>query len=444
MALRFSGRFSVTQAIWLVVDLDADASVGGDEGLGHRRSLWRWAARKLHHSGAPSQPAELRVAKRGRGRDNPPTTRENVPARRSDGTTSRHLRGGTRAPARIGAPNSWRPAGPWRARSSERRIKRPIRAIWAECAAQGLTTLGADPAEARAARNHGCVRRDGPGQRAPRHCRARSPPTSCSPASDAGRELLDGLRKGTARVAVVLGTFDGDAAAGGVAYANGSLNGRACFVEDAATATHFLVLADDPPGAAIVAAERAGDRSHRDAGPCRPALERGEFRDPAGGVRRRFDAERLADVALILRLARRGARDRRGPARLRPGGRACQGAPPVRPAHRPVPGDPAQARQLPDRNSKAPGSSLEHAAEACDRGDERMARVRVGRARLRAARRCARYRSDAPCAGRHRLRRGARGAAPFPPRPCRPCPLRRRAARPGGARRLSARPGRAG
>ena len=39
----------------------------------------------------------------------------------------------------------------------------------------------------------------------------------------------------------------------------------------------------------------------------------------------------------------------RGPARLRAGGRLCQGAPAVRAADRQIPGDPAQARELPDR-----------------------------------------------------------------------------------------------
>ncbi len=176
-----------------------------------------------------------------------------------------------------------------------------IRAIWADCAAQGLTTLGADPAEA-GLREILLVF----GEMGRASCPAPLPGAVAAnlllTGADAGRELLDGLRKGTASASVVLGTFDGDAAAGGVAYANGSLNGTARFVEDAASATHFVVLTDDPPGVAIVPAGAPGLEVVATPGLAVPSLSEVTFATrPAAFVE--IPAERLADVALILRIA---------------------------------------------------------------------------------------------------------------------------------------------
>ena len=176
-----------------------------------------------------------------------------------------------------------------------------IRAIWADCAAQGLTTLGADPAEAEL-REILLVF----GEMGRASCPAPLPGAVAAnlllTGADAGRELLDGLRKGTASASVVLGTFDGDAAAGGVAYANGSLNGTARFVEDAASATHFVVLTDDPPGVAIVPAGAPGLEVVATPGLAVPSLSEVTFATrPAAFVE--IPAERLADVALILRIA---------------------------------------------------------------------------------------------------------------------------------------------
>jgi alkylation response protein AidB-like acyl-CoA dehydrogenase len=66
--------------------------------------------------------------------------------------------------------------------------------------------------------------------------------------------LCDALHAGSAAAAIALGAFDGDAAAGQVSFAGGALSGRAAFVEDAATATHFVLFVDAPAGVVVLPA----------------------------------------------------------------------------------------------------------------------------------------------------------------------------------------------
>jgi acyl-CoA dehydrogenase len=76
--------------------------------------------------------------------------------------------------------------------------------------------------------------------------------------SNIARTILEELHLGNAMIALALGSFDGDAAAGQVEMRDGFLSGRLSFVEAAQAATHLLVCTDSPTGVAIVAAGAAG------------------------------------------------------------------------------------------------------------------------------------------------------------------------------------------
>ena len=60
------------------------------------------------------------------------------------------------------------------------------------------------------------------------------------------------VQEGQAVPALALGVFDGDRSAGSAAYTAGRLTASLKFVEDAATATHFVVFVGDPCGVAIL------------------------------------------------------------------------------------------------------------------------------------------------------------------------------------------------
>jgi acyl-CoA dehydrogenase len=179
-----------------------------------------------------------------------------------------------------------------------------VRQIWRDCAAQGLTTLGADPAEAGAREILLVFEELG---------RAACPAPlvggvaanllfAGAKTTGPAAEVLGQLHQGAASLAVALGGFDGDLAAGRVEYANGSLNGRTQFVEGAGTATHFVVLIDDPSGVAIVPAGAPGLSVTATPGLAVPALSELTFASrPTAFVER--PAGLLADVALTIRLA---------------------------------------------------------------------------------------------------------------------------------------------
>ena len=75
---------------------------------------------------------------------------------------------------------------------------------------------------------------------------------------DAARALLQDLHQGKAAVAVALGAFDGDAAAGRVQWRGPVLSGKIAFVEGAQTATHVLAFVAEPASLAIVQASAPG------------------------------------------------------------------------------------------------------------------------------------------------------------------------------------------
>src|SRR6185295_5560141 len=66
--------------------------------------------------------------------------------------------------------------------------------------------------------------------------------------SNAARAVLEDLHQGSAAVALALGAFDGDPAAGRVTIRDNTLRGTLSFIEGAQAATHFLVFTDKPAG----------------------------------------------------------------------------------------------------------------------------------------------------------------------------------------------------
>ena len=77
-------------------------------------------------------------------------------------------------------------------------------------------------------------------------------------ASHQARAFLEKVHVGEASVGFALGGYDGDRAAGEVAWVDGRLVGRAAFAEGALGASCFLVLLSDPGAVAIVEAGAAG------------------------------------------------------------------------------------------------------------------------------------------------------------------------------------------
>ena len=113
--------------------------------------------------------------------------------------------------------------------------------------------------------------------------------------------LMDDLHLGEAAVALALGAFDGDRAAGRVEARGNELTGRISFVEGAQAATHFLVLADKPVGAAIVANGAAGLKVQETPGLAAPAFAELTFEStPATLVT--LSPDLLADIAMVARL----------------------------------------------------------------------------------------------------------------------------------------------
>src|SRR5262245_6829792 len=76
--------------------------------------------------------------------------------------------------------------------------------------------------------------------------------------SNSARALLEELHQGNVTIALALGAFDGDPAAGTVAMRSDTLQGKVSFVEGAHTATHLLIFTAAPAGVAVVASDAHG------------------------------------------------------------------------------------------------------------------------------------------------------------------------------------------
>jgi alkylation response protein AidB-like acyl-CoA dehydrogenase len=119
--------------------------------------------------------------------------------------------------------------------------------------------------------------------------------------SDAARALLEDIHQGKAIVALSLGAFDGDLAAGQAEMQDDRLTGLISFVEDVQAATHVLVFTA-PSGVAIADRKAAGLLSKAAPGLAVPSLSDLVFEStPAMGLT--VSSEILADVALLVRLA---------------------------------------------------------------------------------------------------------------------------------------------
>lgn len=156
-----------------------------------------------------------------------------------------------------------------------------VGAVWRELAALGITALGSDPAQGRLRELLVVLEELG---------RAGCP----VPLLGAGLVNLVGagsgvdgewgalpgaLARGEATVSVAFGGFDGDANAGEAVFADGVLNGRIAFVEDVASASHVLVLAQPGPVLALVRRGAAGLSVVETPGFAVPALAELRFED---------------------------------------------------------------------------------------------------------------------------------------------------------------------
>ena len=153
-----------------------------------------------------------------------------------------------------------------------------IAALWRDLAGQGLATLGADPAEAGLREILLVFEELGRAScPAPLLGAVGTNLALAGQQSNAMRAMLEDLHQGKAMVALALGDFDGDAAAGQVDMRGDTLSGKIAFVEGAQTATHFVVFTGAPAGVAVVASERprVDDTGH--ARPRRAAVLRTDF-----------------------------------------------------------------------------------------------------------------------------------------------------------------------
>jgi acyl-CoA dehydrogenase len=120
--------------------------------------------------------------------------------------------------------------------------------------------------------------------------------------SNTAHALLEEIHQGNAAVALALGAFDGDPAAGRVAVRGSEVQGELSFVEDAQAATHLLIFTNQPAGVALVARDAHGLTMRATPGLavppfCEITLEN----TPAVWLPE--PPHSLADIALVARLA---------------------------------------------------------------------------------------------------------------------------------------------
>ena len=177
--------------------------------------------------------------------------------------------------------------------------------LWQDVAAQGLSTLGADIAQGGLREiilvfeELGRAACPAPLMGAVVANLILAPKRKSSKPAAA---LLEEIAQGKARVSVAFGPFDGDQAAGSVKLNGAACKGRVGFLEDAACATHLLVLCDDPTGVVIAAAQAPGVTIIETPGMARPALSEVRFNKTSAALVK-SGAAVLNDAAMIARLA---------------------------------------------------------------------------------------------------------------------------------------------
>jgi alkylation response protein AidB-like acyl-CoA dehydrogenase len=120
--------------------------------------------------------------------------------------------------------------------------------------------------------------------------------------SNTARAFLHDVHAGNATVALALGAFDGDPAAGHVEVHGETLRGRLSFIEGAHTATHLLVFSDRPAGAALVATDAPGLRIDATPGLAVPPFCDVAFEDSPAAWHP-ISGKSLAEIAVVARLA---------------------------------------------------------------------------------------------------------------------------------------------
>ena len=122
-----------------------------------------------------------------------------------------------------------------------------IAALWRDLAGQGLASLGADPREAGLREILLVFEELGRAScPAPLLGAVAANLALAGQRSNAMRALLEDLHLGNAMVALALGAFDGDPAAGQVSCATRCCPGKLSFVEGAQAATHLLIFTQHP------------------------------------------------------------------------------------------------------------------------------------------------------------------------------------------------------
>jgi alkylation response protein AidB-like acyl-CoA dehydrogenase len=175
--------------------------------------------------------------------------------------------------------------------------------LWSAMARQGLSSLGSDAAEGGSREIVLVFEELGRAAcPAPLLGSVAANLTLAGPTSNAVRALLEDLHQGKAAMALALGAFDGDPAAGHVTRLGDALSGRLAFVEGAEAATHLLIVTASPAGVAVVACDAPGLTKRATPGLAVPSFSELTLEDtPAlwlGGT-----SEFLADVAMVARLA---------------------------------------------------------------------------------------------------------------------------------------------
>ena len=118
---------------------------------------------------------------------------------------------------------------------------------------------------------------------------------------EAVRAFVENVQSGEAVPAVALGAFDGDRMAGAASYAAGQLSASLKLVEDVASATHLIVLVQEPAGLAILPADAQGVGVVADPGLAVPSLSAVEI-SAAPQLWQPFSRDRLANIAQLVRL----------------------------------------------------------------------------------------------------------------------------------------------
>ncbi len=178
-----------------------------------------------------------------------------------------------------------------------------IASLWRDLAGQGLATLGAEPAEAGLREILLVFEELGRAScPAPLLGAVGANLALAAQQSNAMRAMLGDLHQGKAMVALALGAFDGDAAAGQVDTRNNALSGTISFVEGAQTATHFVVFTGKPAGVAVVANGAPGLTTEITPGLAVPPFSELTF-DNTPATRLDTSPKTLADIAMVARLA---------------------------------------------------------------------------------------------------------------------------------------------